>query len=144
MRYISNGHRWVVCSKCIQGIALYFAMLSTLIFVFPVQAQLAAPDVWQSELEQDHELVGKIWSESDQSFIGIDELVSRISGARYLLIGEKHDNPDHHAIQLNVLEFLSSEGKLSQLAMEMMDATATPLLSTLYEQPTLSDAELKE
>ena len=106
-------------------------------------AQLLPPDSWQSPLYADHELVGKIWSSSDQQFISADSLWQQLIGARYLLLGEKHDNPDHHDLQLNMLQTLIQENAVSQLTLEMLDSTANEALSRFLNSNFGSTDEIK-
>lgn len=137
MKYINNGYRWAAFSRLLTVTLLLLVMPS-------LHAQLEAPESWQSELMQDHELAGRIWSESDQSFITVDELAQEILGARYLLLGEKHDNPDHHAIQLNILTYLLQQDKVESLSMEMLDESVADVLPKLYSLGEMNDAVLKE
>ena len=81
------------------------------------------PAVWESPLRQDHGLVGRIWDSRLQRFVTPGELLDSLREARFLLLGEKHDNADHHRLQLAVLESLISAGALSGAAFEMIDAS---------------------
>jgi uncharacterized iron-regulated protein len=98
---------------------------------------------WQSELATDHPLVGKIWISSTGEFVDPSALYSRIEGAKYILLGEKHDNPDHHALQLLVLNRLLSAGGVERVAFEMMDSNSQSALVSLSSQPMLSLDQLK-
>ncbi len=136
MKFINNGYRWAACSRlAIATVAVFFAS--------SLQAQLQEPEHWQSELFQDHELVGKIWSNASQEFVSVDELAEQLKSAKYLLLGEKHDNPDHHAIQLSIVEFLLREQRVGSLTLEMMDESVGEALDQLYEQATLDENALK-
>ena len=94
---------------------------------------------WQSGLYGDHPLVGKIWSSATNEFIESSELLDKASNSRYLLLGEKHDNPDHHALQALVLDELVNRNRVSTVAFEMMNNDSQPRLDTIQEQslPTL-------
>ena len=54
---------------------------------------------WRAPLEREHPLTGRIWDVRAARFVDSDALTRRLAGARYVLLGEKHDNPDHHQIQ---------------------------------------------
>ncbi len=95
------------------------------------EAGLRAPESWGSALYADHPLVGRIWDARAGRFAEPDELMRALRGADYLLLGEKHDNPDHHALQLAVVRALIDEGRLAQLAFEMMDAGMQARLDAL-------------
>ena len=71
-------------------------------------AQPGIDTSFESTLLTDHNLVGKIWSSRSQSFIEIEEFLSYAESASYLLLGEKHDNPDHHTLQLYILNHKST------------------------------------
>ena len=120
MTRISSGSKWEAPINTLAKVSL---LLSVLAASLSAMAQLAPPEQWQSELLRDHELVGQIWSSGDQAFITPDELAGRITSARYLLLGEKHDNADHHALQLATLEFLLDRNQVHSVAFEMMDET---------------------
>lgn len=58
--------------------------------------QAAAPD-----------LVGRIWDVRAGRFSGEDALVQRMRAARYVLLGEAHDNPAHHALRARLIGALA-------------------------------------
>lgn len=109
----------------------------------PVSAQIESPQQWQSELLTDHELVGRIWSSADQAFISPAQLAARLAQARYLLLGEKHDNADHHVLQLATLEFLLARGLVHSVAFEMLDETVMERLLDIQLQTGMTLPELK-
>ena len=94
---------------------------------------------WQSPLYADHPLVGMIWDSGQEKFMSTDDLFSQLEGVSYLLLGEKHDNPDHHALQLRVLDYVLSSQSVSNVSFEMMSSEQQPLLAGL---PTLRDRSL--
>ena len=51
-----------------------------------------AKDGWTSQHFQDHPLVGTIWN-SDSEAVTISELEKALANARFVLLGEIHDNP---------------------------------------------------
>ena len=116
MKFMQTGSRWVALIRTRRFSKGRFLVVCAVLVVSSwASAQIAVPENWQSALYQDHQLVGKIWSSRDQKFIETDMLWSQLTGANYLLLGEKHDNPDHHALQLSVLEGLIREGVVSQV-----------------------------
>lgn len=143
MKYINNGYRWVESNSRLARANAPLFILIFLLLASPLQAQLRSPESWQSELLQDHELVGRIWSEEAQSFISVEQFAAEISSARYLLLGEKHDNPDHHAIQQAILEFLLDEDSVQSLTLEMLDESVAPALIELFAQETMDETALK-
>ena len=78
---------------------------------------------WISELGRDHPLTGRIWRPSQAGFVDADHLTAALTGARFLLLGEKHDNADHHRVQAWVIATLLSRGRRPAVALEMLDTT---------------------
>ncbi len=76
---------------------------------------------WQSTLERDHPLVGRIWDVRAGRFVSEPELDRALSRASFVLLGETHDNPDHHAIQARLLQAIVATGRRPALAFEMLD-----------------------
>ncbi len=74
-----------------------------------------------SPLERDHPLVGRIWDTRAQTFVTRDALIQRAASARLVLLGEIHDNADHHRLQAEVLAALLKAGRTPVLAMEQFD-----------------------
>ncbi|MFM1895529.1 MAG: hypothetical protein RLZZ385_603 [Pseudomonadota bacterium] len=88
---------------------------------------------WQSPLLRDHPLVGRIWDQQAQQFISPEELLAAAAAARFLLLGEKHDNPDHHSLQRALLSRLLQASPAPLLSFEMLDSSQTPVLAQLRE-----------
>ncbi|MFK7864855.1 MAG: ChaN family lipoprotein [Pseudohongiellaceae bacterium] len=119
-----------------------FVAFSSIAYSNIVLAQVENPD-WQSALYDDHPLVGTVWDVANKTAISPSEFSSRLLGVKYLLLGEKHDNPDHHLLQLRILSMLGERNKLSAVAMEMMDADVQAKLTVIADQNFSSDDELK-
>ncbi|MEX0964570.1 MAG: ChaN family lipoprotein [Pseudohongiellaceae bacterium] len=107
------------------------AFLAALLIAGCVAAPLDNSLQWQSQLYADHALVGMIWDSERSLFIDANELFGRLEGASYLLLGEKHDNPDHHELQLRVLEHVLGTEKVSNVSFEMMTSDQQPLLESV-------------
>lgn len=120
------------------------AVIVALTLSHSLSAQIESPENWQSALYADHQLVGKIWSSSEQRFVSSEEMWLRLVSASYLLLGEKHDNPDHHVMQLDVIERLISDGVISQITLEMLDSNAAAPLARFLETDFTSDAAMQE
>lgn len=101
------------------------------------------PPSWVSTLYSDHPLVGAVWDTHNQQLISPDQLGLELQRASYLLLGEKHDNPDHHALQLTVLASLLDADKLHLVSFEMMDEDSQGNLETLVQQDFSGEDELK-
>lgn len=55
----------------------------------------------------------------------IEEFTSLLSKPNYILLGETHDNPIHHDIELAVIKQLIASGWLKQVSMEMLTPKQT-------------------
>jgi uncharacterized iron-regulated protein len=96
-----------------------------------VLAQLALPGLaraasartvqWKPMLLSDHPLVGTIWDPMARRSATREALHAALRAARYRLLGEAHDNPDHHAFQLDCLVALGEVGLRPAVAFEQID-----------------------
>lgn len=77
---------------------------------------------------EDHALAGRIWDTGARRFVDRDALVARLEAARFVLLGETHDNPEHHRIQLALLDAMMADGARPALAMEQFDAEHQPAI----------------
>lgn len=82
----------------------------------------AEPPAPTAPLDRDHPLVGKVWLPASGQFISVDELVARARAADAVLLGETHDNADHHALQAWMLGRLLEGSRRPLVAFEMIDA----------------------
>jgi uncharacterized iron-regulated protein len=57
------------------------------------------PGGWVSQGERDHPLVGKIYEVKTGRFVSAADYVAALSRAWHVLLGEIHDNGDHHRLQ---------------------------------------------
>src|SRR5512133_3700789 len=81
---------------------------------------------WESKLHRDHPLAGKIWDVRASRFVDEASLVSALAGARTVLLGEVHDNPDHHVLQARLLRALAGAGRTPKVAFEMLSVEQQP------------------
>lgn len=89
---------------------------------------------WQSTLLQDHTLVGKIYATKDAEFITPSQLVSRLAYLDYSLLGEIHDNPDHHRIQAWLIKNIVGYDRRPAVVFEMIDKTQSTTLETYLQK----------
>ena len=76
----------------------------------------------------DHPLVGKIWDMNGRSYIDEAALLARANTASVLLLGETHDNMQHHELQQKLLKARVESGARPALMMEQLDASSQPAL----------------
>src|SRR5262245_41766288 len=84
---------------------------------------------WQAPLGRDHPLVGRVWDVRGARFVAPDAMVRALVGSRFVLLGEKHDNPDHHQVQAAVLRALLAGGRRPIVAFEMLTPDQAPALA---------------
>lgn len=100
---------------------------------------------WKSPLGRDHPLTGRIWDVSSDRFIDRETLVKRLARADFVLLGERHDNPDHHLLQAEVLRSLIAVGRHPAVGFEMLglddaSAIANHLVATPNDAAGLGSA----
>ncbi len=84
---------------------------------------------WTVEFGHGHALAGRIWVPGEGRFIAPGELIDRLAAARFVMLGEKHDNPDHHRLQAWLIEELLDEGRRPAVALEMLTGAQAPALN---------------
>ncbi len=83
------------------------------------QAAEAPGAPWASEHERGHPLAGRIWQPETARFVAPEAVVAALVQARFVLLGEKHDNADHHRIQAWLVAQMIAAGRRPALAFEM-------------------------
>jgi uncharacterized iron-regulated protein len=78
------------------------------------------PPPWNSKFETDHNLVGRIWQPALNRYIQTDQVQKIVREADFVLLGEKHDNIDHHRIQTWLIKSAFERGRASPVAFEMI------------------------
>lgn len=131
-----NGYRWAGLIKAAPFI------LATLVSI-PGFAQLQPLQEWESPLYANNPLVGRIWHGTSEQFVEIQHLVNAIESASYLLLGEKHDNPDHHLLQLMVLNHVIEQMRVSNVSFEMMDSDDQAALDQISQHNLTTLEDLK-
>jgi uncharacterized iron-regulated protein len=71
-------------------------------------------------LHRDHPLVGKIWNGA--AFVDAQALDAAVGSAHFVLLGETHDNPDHHALQARLVR-VAAHGRKPAIVFEMLDVS---------------------
>jgi uncharacterized iron-regulated protein len=75
---------------------------------------------WVSTEDRSHPLVGKIWDPRAGQFVDEATLAAAVAAADFVLLGETHDNPDHHLLQARLLRAILAGGRRPALAFEML------------------------
>ncbi|MFO0661262.1 MAG: ChaN family lipoprotein [Polyangiaceae bacterium] len=72
-----------------------------------------------AKLDGNHALVGTLWDTTTNSQIDLATLASRLAISDVILLGEKHDHPDHHRLQAALISQIASDHPT--VAFEMID-----------------------
>jgi len=72
-------------------------------------------------LDTHHPLSGRAWDEHSGREVPFDALLQRAAASRLVILGETHDNPEHHRLQARILAAMLQAGRSPALAMEQFD-----------------------
>jgi uncharacterized iron-regulated protein len=97
------------------------ALLVLVALLAGCQASLPALPDWQSPEGLQHPDLGRIVELSSGKTLTPEQLVARLVDAPKVLVGERHDNPDHHALQLWLLRALAQQRPQGSLLLEMLN-----------------------
>lgn len=100
-----------------------------------VAQPLAPGRSWISTVDRGHPLVGRIWDVRAGRFADEAALEAGLSGASYVLLGETHDNPDHHVLQARLVRALTAAGKRPAVAFEMLATEQQPAIDAALAAP---------
>ncbi len=93
-----------------------------LMCVFLAGCQALPPlPVWQSPNGREHTELGVIRDLRSGELLTPTQLVKRLAPAPRVLLGEQHDNPDHHALELWLLQALEQQRPQGSVLMEMLN-----------------------
>ncbi len=94
---------------------------------------------WQSPHYREHPLVGQMWVAGQTEPLSRIRFLEMAQAAQFVLIGERHDNPDHHILQGRIVAQLLAVQKRA-IAFEMLDEDDPPNLSALSTANAISEA----
>ncbi|MDA7089151.1 ChaN family lipoprotein [Pseudomonas sp. SA3-5] len=84
------------------------------------QASLPPLPAWQSPAGREHADPGQIVDLHTGQRLSPQQLIEHLAPAPRVLVGEAHDNPDHHALQLWLLQALETQRAQGSLLLEML------------------------
>ena len=96
------------------------ALLMVAALLSACQASLPALPAWQSPEGLQHPELGQIVELRTGARLTPEQLLTRLAAAPKVLVGERHDNPDHHALQLWLLRALAAQRPQGSLLLEML------------------------
>jgi uncharacterized iron-regulated protein len=108
-------------SRALVPLALLAAAVACASRVDPrLVAQPISSRTWVSTLHRDHPLVGRIWDPRAGRFTDEAALAAAVAAADVVLLGETHDNVDHHLLQARLVRAVLAAGRRPALALEML------------------------
>ena len=90
-----------------------------------------------------HPLSGRIWDTRARDWVSTTELERRLARARYVLLGEVHDNAEHHRLRRDLLAALVRDGRRPAIAMEQFDREHQAALQRVQNEPAPTPELLK-
>lgn len=90
----------------------------------PEAAQPSAQ--WISPIARDHPLAGRIYDIAGNHETTQKELMAALSHSAVVLLGEQHDNVDHHRLQARYLAAIVANGVRPAVAFEQLDLDSQP------------------
>lgn len=122
------------CSRHAQGILVLLLLLA----LFPA---VSVADDNSSEWDRltGHALNRTVWTGQGKPS-SWQQLAGEAAGHRYVLLGENHDNADHHRVQARLIEAMVAAGRKPSIVLEMIPASEQPALDAYRAKPD-SDAE---
>ena len=118
--------KWIGAIGCVVLIAGLLAAAPAAAFELPP---------WQSTLARDHPLSGALLDAAGGTVLR-SEMVDEMNGADYVLLGETHDNADHHAIQAKIIEALVATGSQPAIVFEMVPQSMQPAVDGFLASAT--------
>ena len=105
----------------------------------------SASDIeWRAAHGRDDPRAGRIFDVARADWIDEAMLLDALANADFVLLGERHDHPDHHRLQARVIEALVARGRRPAIAFEMLDADDAGAIAALAEAPDGSVPERAE
>src|SRR6266849_3389233 len=106
-----------------------YSLLSVLLLLLVGGCGRVSQIEWESPVERAHPLVWRIWDVKAGAFISEETLLSRLGGSWFVILGERHDNPDHHALQAKLVRALIEAGRRPAVGFEMLSTDDAPALA---------------
>lgn len=137
----------IVFGAFMRWVMLVFLGLLAGCQIFPEQTKVGAELVavehalpqWQSPRERDHERVGQIIDLRSGATVTVEQMLAELADATVVLLGEKHDNPDHHSLQLWLLQMLQAQRTQGSVVMEMLTVDQQETVTQVQEKIRVGD-----
>jgi uncharacterized iron-regulated protein len=131
------------------GSRVAFVLAAVLVLLAcAARTALVAPSAgdieWRAAHGRDDPRVGRIFDVARTDWIDEATLMGALASADFVLLGERHDHPDHHRLQARVIEALVARGRRPAIAFEMLNADDASAVAALAEAPAGSVPERAE
>ncbi len=105
-----------------------FASGAAVMMLFMACACGAAPKpfVFATSVRATNPLVGKAYDAQARELVAPERAERAALDVPFVLLGEKHDNPDHHRLQAHALQALVDHGRKPVVAFEQIDLDLQP------------------
>jgi uncharacterized iron-regulated protein len=107
--------------------------LARRLFCVIAVATLASCAHFTNPYGSQHPLAGKIWDVSAGRFVEPATIIQRAAESKFVLLGEIHDNEDHHRIQAMILDAMVKNGRKPALVMEQFDVEQQKQLNGIVQ-----------
>lgn len=108
-------------SRCSRGRrALHGLSLLAGLMLAGCASDLRPGPPWISAHGLEHPLTGRIWDREAERFIAPEAMLGALARADFVLLGEKHDNADHHRLQAWLVSRLAALDRRPAVAFEML------------------------
>jgi len=77
---------------------------------------------------------GRIIDLEEGKSISFEQLIDQLQSKELIFVGEVHDNPEHHLIQVQILQALMARHGPLTVAMEFFDESRQPVLDRYLEK----------
>lgn len=96
---------------------------------------------WKTDIATSHPLVGRFYDATTFQEVTEDVVQSSCAGATFVLLGEKHDNPDHHTEQARLLGAMVTQKRSPAVVLEMIETDMTDRLAEFMDRQSASSAD---
>ncbi|RMD85932.1 MAG: hypothetical protein D6815_00820 [Candidatus Dadabacteria bacterium] len=98
---------------------------------------------WHSRYGRNHPLAGRFWDSTHKRFTDWNSVVDAAASATYLLVGETHENRDHHELQARLFGAVVARGRRPALSMEMLDTGQHEAIERCLAEPRCDAAHFR-
>ncbi|OWW20501.1 ChaN family lipoprotein [Noviherbaspirillum denitrificans] len=91
-----------------------------------------------------HPLAGKVWDVAGGRFVPPEEVIGRAIESKFVLLGEIHDNEEHHRIQSMFVDAMVRNGRKPALVMEQFDVEQQKLMNGIVQGNGSRSEKLRE